>query len=117
MTGEAGCGHPGHSGLAGELRALAVAALDRLQPALDRLRTEPLDGTRGAPASCAICPVCALIAALRGERPELAVRLAEHAAGLVTVVRAALEEHADATATPQQPAPRRRVQHIPVHRT
>ena len=34
-----------------------------------------------APETCAVCPVCAVIAVLRGERPELAVRLADQAAG------------------------------------
>lgn len=120
------CG--GHAGIGEELRAAILAALDRIDPALDRLRTEPgrppSGGTAGA---CASCPVCAVIAALRGERPELAVRLAEHAAGLVAVLRAALEEGAAGSggaATPPEesepatdPAPSRRVQRITVERT
>ena len=72
MTAADGCG--GHEGMGEDLRVLAMAALDRIDPVLDRLRTEPVTD---APETCASCPICAVIAALRGERPELAVRLAE----------------------------------------
>jgi hypothetical protein len=76
-----------------ELRALAVAALDRLGPLVEAARA---GGT--TPSSCASCPVCALLALLRGERPELAARLAEHAAGLMTVLRTLVEELPDPAA-------------------
>ncbi|MCE0764496.1 hypothetical protein LWC35_16495 [Pseudonocardia kujensis] len=81
-------------GLTRELRALAVAALDRLGPLVDAART----GEGATPSSCASCPVCALLAVLRGERPELAVRLSEHAAGLLTMLRALVEELPDPAA-------------------
>jgi hypothetical protein len=84
----------GHDQLAAELRELAVGALDRLGPLLDRLRSGP--PTSGGERACVGCPVCAVVAVLRGDRPELAVRLAEHASGLVAVLRAALEEGAGA---------------------
>lgn len=87
-TSAPGC--EGHAGVSGELRSLAFAALDRLEPALDRLRIEP--PTLMSPTTCAVCPVCALMAALRGERPELVQRLAEHAGDLVTLLRDALAE-------------------------
>lgn len=111
-----GCG--GHPGLAAELRAIAITALDRLQPALERIRTD----AAATPAGCAACPICALIAALRGERPELAIRLAEQASELLAVLRSALDEGAGATpggTTASEPAgpTRRSVQHIPVDRT
>jgi hypothetical protein len=120
--GAAGCG--GHAGLAGEARALAVTVLDRLAPVLERVRTEPATAVAGE-QPCAVCPVCAVIAALRGERPELAVRLAEQAAGLVSVLRAALDEGNPApapasgppAAEPPPAAPSQRVvQRIPVAR-
>ena len=82
-------GCEGHAGVPAELRALALAALDRIEPALDRLRIEPPTPTS---ATCAVCPVCALLAALRGEHPELLQRLAEHAGGLVTALRQAMAE-------------------------
>ena len=123
MTGPGGC--DGHEGVGEELRGLALTALDRIDPVLDRLRTEPGSTEPGstepgseAPGTCASCPVCALIAALRGERPELVVRLAEHAAGLVSVLRAALDEGGTAppTAHVADPPPARRVQRITVER-
>jgi hypothetical protein len=113
VTAADGCG--GHAGIGEDLRELALTALDRIDPVLDRLRSEQ-PGDAGE--TCASCPICAVIAALRGERPELAARLAEHAAGLVAVLRAALEDDAPAPATPE-PAdrpPPRRVQRIRVER-
>jgi hypothetical protein len=83
-------GCDGHGGVSAELRAFAVAALDRIEPALDRLRIEP--PTPISPSTCAVCPVCAVIAMLRGEHPELVQRLAEHAGGLVTALREAMAE-------------------------
>jgi hypothetical protein len=112
MKAPDGCG--GHAGIGEEMRVLAIAALDRVDPVLDRLRSEPAGDT---PDVCATCPICAVIAALRGERPELAVRLAEHATGLVAVLRAALEDGAPAPAAAEPAArPERRVQHIRVER-
>lgn len=117
-----GCGP--HAGLGAELRAVAVLLLDRLGPALDGLGRDagasgeaPADG----PSSCSVCPVCAVVSLLRGERPELAVRLADHAAGLLDVLRTALHEGTGAPAPPSPPsrapeAPARRVQRIPVVR-
>jgi hypothetical protein len=113
VTGADGCG--GHEGIGEDLRALALTALDRIDPVLDRMRTEPASES---PETCASCPICAVIAALRGERPELAARLAEHAAGLVAVLRAALEEGAPAPAAADvtERPPARRVQRIRVER-
>lgn len=82
----------GHPDLADELRRAAGGALDLLEPWIDRIREQPAESTGPQPSSCAVCPVCALITVLRGERSELAVRLAEHTAALLTVLRAALEE-------------------------
>jgi hypothetical protein len=107
-----------HAGVGEELRALALTALDRIDPVLDRLRSEPAEAPEPGAQPCAVCPVCAVIAALRGERPELAVRLAEHASGLATVLRAALEEGTPtpASAPAPEPSPARRVQRIRVER-
>jgi len=97
--------------LAEELRLLLDALAERAQPWLNRLATEPdADHT---PATCGWCPVCAGMAVLRGERPELAVRAAEHAAGLVAVLRSAL---AQTDAPPPTGSPDDRVEHITVRR-
>jgi hypothetical protein len=104
-----------HAGASAELRDLARTALDRVEPVLDRLRIEP--PTPMSSETCAACPLCALMAALRGERPELVQRLAKHLGGLVTLLRSALDE-------PAEPPPAERtasgspkvVQRIPVER-
>lgn len=108
---EQGCGT--HAGLGAELRAVAVLLLDRIGPVLDRARA---DGGAAAPptSTCSVCPVCAVVSLLRGERPELAVRLAEHVAGFLDVLQSAMDAPADPPAPP--PAPSRRVQHIHVER-
>jgi len=138
----------GHTDLAGEFRELGRTALDRLEPWLARVREHAAagsaadgaatseggvtsEGERAAtgepvPAACAVCPVCAVIALIRGERSELAVRLSDQAAGLVSVLRTALDEGnaAPASADPAspsgpadpQPGGQRAVQHIAVVR-
>lgn len=105
-----GCGT--HAGLGAELRAVAVLLLDRLGPVLEGAQQS---------STCSVCPVCAAVALFRGERPELAVRLAEHASGFLDALQTALREGNGMPApggdAPQPPpAPTRRVQHIPVVR-
>jgi hypothetical protein len=107
--------------LAEELRLLLDALAERAEPMLNRLATVDEQGEHN-PATCGWCPLCAGLAVLRGERPELAVRAAEHAAGLLAVLRTALAEPAtppssssssssdDAGSAPD------RVQHITVRR-
>jgi hypothetical protein len=94
-------GRRGHGLLAEELRTYLAGALDELEPVLERLRELPETEPAPAPAACAYCPVCALIAVLRGERSELAARLAEQAAGLVAVLRTALDEGVGAATADQ----------------
>jgi hypothetical protein len=101
------CPH-GADGLAAELRAVAVLALDRVEPLLARLRHLAADDTTA-------CPVCAALDVVREHRPELG-RVAEHGAGLLAALRAALDGPAAPTEpTGSRPAGRR-VQHIPVER-
>ncbi|GAA1301407.1 hypothetical protein ACQPZA_10555 [Pseudonocardia xinjiangensis] len=105
-----------HAGLGAELRALVLSTLDRLEPVLERMRTEPVTQTA---ETCANCPVCALLAALRGDHPELAGQLAAYASGLLNVLRAALEEGAPAphgSPAAEPDPPQRRVQHIVIDR-
>jgi hypothetical protein len=108
-------GCAGHTGLGVEARAVAVAVLDRIEPALERFRTAD-----AATPACGVCPVCAVIAAVRREHPELAERVAEQAAGVLAVLRTALDEGGPAAAPPPDPPadppPTRRVQRIHVDR-
>jgi hypothetical protein len=129
--------------LAEELRLLVDALAERAQPLLNRLAADPAAHDSAAhdssaqdssaqdaaahdssaqdssaphtPATCGWCPLCAAMAVFRGERPELAVRAAEHAAGLLSVLRSALAEPAPSAAA-HEPAPDR-VQHITVRRS
>lgn len=113
MTGPGGCGT--HAGLGTELRAVAVLLLDRVGPVLDRARAD--GGAATTTGTCAVCPVCAVVALLRGERPELAVRLAEHAAGFLDVLQSAMDAPSGPQGPPPaHPAPERRVQRIHVER-
>jgi hypothetical protein len=115
-------GCAGHAGLGAEVRGIAVAVLDRLEPALERIRAgEPGEPADDGAATCGICPVCAVLAALRRDHPELAARVAEQAATALAVLRAALEEGdpvagPDAPPPAAPPEPTRRVQRIPVER-
>lgn len=119
----------GHDALAEELRAHATGVLNLLEPWIRQVRETPAPAG-GTPVTCASCPLCALMALLRGERSEMAVRLAEQATGLIAVLRAALAEGngpgagsgAETSHSPGrngvQPAPDdgRDVQRIPVSR-
>ncbi|HEX7661071.1 MAG TPA: hypothetical protein VF444_16500 [Pseudonocardiaceae bacterium] len=80
--------------LAEEARLLLDAVAERLQPWLERMVSEHREheAAVGRPITCEWCPFCAGIAVLRGERPELAVRAAEHAAGLLAILRVMLTE-------------------------
>ena len=100
---ERGC--PGHPDLAEELRQYVGGALDLLQPWVDRVREQDPAGADPEPAVCASCPVCAVITVLRGGRSDLAVRLADHAAGVLAVLRAALDEGVGAAGAPRTSPP------------
>ena len=62
-------------------------------------------------AACQWCPLCSLIALARGDRPELAGRVAEHASGLLVALRAVLQDR-----PPTEPSGPPRVQRIEVDR-
>ena len=106
--------------LAEELRLLIDTAAERMQPWLQRV-AEAGDGSH-TPETCGWCPLCNGVALLRGDRSELAAKAAEHAAGLVAVLRAALREPGTPPPPPpaggDEPAPDagQRVQHIKVVR-
>jgi hypothetical protein len=85
------------------------------------------DEAKPAGSACGWCPLCAIVAVVRGERPELVARLAEQLAQLIALLRAVLAdrwEPEEGVHMPGfRPAPRPadprtspRVQHIAVVR-
>lgn len=119
----AGCDE--HGVVSEELRLLALALLDRFEPGLQSvlagLRVEAAEaaaaGASPAAATCQWCPLCSLAALLRGDRPELAGRLAEQVGGLLVTLREVLGEPAgtpDDGAANSQRDESRTVQHIEV---
>ncbi|TFV60589.1 hypothetical protein E4P42_03600 [Mycobacterium sp. PS03-16] len=118
-----------HPDLGPELRALAQAVLDRLDPAI-RFAAARAAGTRDQPGSCqqVWCPVCALAALISGEQHPLLDVVAEHSVALLTVLRAMVDDidrsppptppsggpPPSGEPPPEPPAGPGRYQHIPV---
>jgi hypothetical protein len=93
----------GHSDMGPELRLLAQAILERLDPAVRAAASMAGEALRG-PGRCeqVWCPVCALVAVVNGEQHPLLTLLAEHSETLMTVVRSMAEDQppADPKADP-----------------
>lgn len=89
---------PGHPEIDPELRALAQAILDRLDPAVRAAAAMAAETLRG-PSRCqqVWCPVCALAALARGEQHPMLTVIAEHSVTLMALVRAMVVD-------PQAPA-------------
>ena len=108
MTGphtDTGAAGRRHSDLAPELRQLAQAILDRLDPAV-RMAAARAAGSGDGPGKCqqVWCPVCALAALVNGEQHPLLTVIAEHSVALLAVVRAIIEDTAH-TGGPTPPEP------------
>jgi hypothetical protein len=97
-----------HSDIGPELRQLAQAVLDKLDPAV-RLAAARAAGSGDGPGKCqqVWCPVCALAALATGEQHPLLEVIAEHSVALLTVVRAVLENGAPGPAGSGEPPPER----------
>ncbi|PFG46345.1 hypothetical protein ATK36_1318 [Amycolatopsis sulphurea] len=84
--------------LAEEIRLLVEMVLERAAPWLDGVvaagHGEPdrAPGHEEEASACGWCPLCAIVAVVRGERPEFAARLLEQAAQLVALLRAVLAD-------------------------
>ena len=121
-----------HPDLGPELRQLAQALLDRLDPAV---RLAAARAGQGDASKCeqVWCPVCALAALVTGEQHPLLTMISEHSVALLAVVRAMVENLPDSSGTgfpepptspsgPPEPPPDEdppppgpgRYQHIPV---
>jgi hypothetical protein len=99
-TGAAGRRHPD---LAPELRQLAQAILDRLDPAV-RSAAAMAAGS-GGPGKCqqVWCPVCALAALVQGEQHPMLTVIADHSVALMKVIRAMVENIETQTGPPEPP--------------
>ena len=99
--------NPGHADVGPELRQLAQAILDRLDPAVRAAAAKAADALRG-PGRCqqVWCPVCALAALVSGEEHPLLTVVAEHSVARMTVIRAmATDPEARPGPQPEDPAP------------
>ncbi|WP_246124469.1 hypothetical protein [Nocardia bhagyanarayanae] len=76
----------GFSEFAEELKLLAEAVLERVEPVLRR------SAAQGQPdwSACSWCPVCAAAALVRGEHHDVVAAIADHGTAIVTVLREAL---------------------------
>lgn len=99
-----------HAALMAELRAIALAALDRLEPILERAAQAASESTHDGPqqdpgtektaddaaggtSGCSWCPVCALVALVKGEPHDLVTLVSTQIAALLALVRALLAEY------------------------
>ncbi len=93
-----------HPDIGPELRQLAQAVLDRLDPAVRAAAAMAAESMRG-PGRCeqVWCPVCALVALVNGEQHPLLTVIAENSVTLLTVVRAMAADPPPAAAPEQKP--------------
>jgi len=93
-----------HPDLGPELRALAQAILDRVDPAIRFAAARAAGSGEGRAGSCQQwwCPVCALAAVVQGEQHPLLNVVAEHSVALLDMVRA-LVHNVDAAGPPPRP--------------
>ncbi|WP_158882653.1 hypothetical protein [Amycolatopsis anabasis] len=94
---ESQAGQDGAS-LAEEIRLLVDMVMDRAAPWLDDVlaaghgAAEADQTPHDEQRTCGWCPLCAIVAVVRGERPEFAARVLEQAAQLVALLRAVLAD-------------------------
>ncbi|WP_018599503.1 hypothetical protein [Mycobacterium sp. 155] len=94
-----------HPDLGPELRQLAQAILDRIDPAVRLAAAGLAASAAGEPGKCqqVWCPVCALVALINGEEHPLLGVVAEHSVALLTVVRAMLDNDGEDPTGPPEP--------------
>jgi hypothetical protein len=114
VAGVSGTGTPkepgsGHGDLGPELRQLAQAVLDRIDPAIRSAVTMAAARSGGGPGKCqqVWCPVCALAALVTGEEHPLLTVIGEHSVALLTVIRMMVDDSAGPSEPPQTPEPPR----------
>jgi hypothetical protein len=95
-----------HSDIGPELRALAQAILDRLDPAV-RAAAAMASGAGNGPGKCqqVWCPMCALAALVNGEQHPLLTVIAEHSVALLTLIRTMTAEGSSQGGPDDSPPP------------
>ncbi len=93
-----------HGDLGPELRQLAQAILDRIDPAIRGAAAMAAARSGGEPGKCqqVWCPVCALAAVVTGEEHPLLTIIGEHSVALLTVIRMMVD---DSPTDPPNPTP------------
>jgi hypothetical protein len=92
-----------HPDIGPELRKLAQAILDGIDPAVRAAAMRASGGGVGTGKCQQLwCPVCALAALVTGEQHPLLTVIAEHSVALLSVIRAIIEE-VDGSVTPPPP--------------
>jgi hypothetical protein len=114
VAGVSGTGTPkepgtGHGDLGPELRQLAQAILDRIDPAIRSAAALAAARSGGGPGKCqqVWCPVCALAALVTGEEHPLLTIVGEHSVALLTVIRMMVDGSAEPPEPPTTPEPPR----------
>jgi len=94
-----------HPDLGPELRQLAQAILDKLDPAVRTAAGLAAARAGQEPGRCqqVWCPVCALAALVTGEEHPLIAVISEHSVALVAVIRAVIGETEPGSAAPASP--------------
>ncbi|MHA7650858.1 hypothetical protein ACX9NE_16595 [Mycobacterium sp. ML4] len=92
-----------HTDIGPELRRLAQAILDGIDPAV---RAAATMASSGAPGKCqqVWCPVCALAAAVSGEQHPLVTVIANHSVALLEVIKAIVEDIDRSSAAQDEPS-------------
>lgn len=83
--------------LAEEIRLLVEMVVEKAAPWLEGVvaaghGTDPHAEVKPDSSGCGWCPLCAIVAVVRGERPEFAARLLDQLAQLVALLRAVLAD-------------------------
>lgn len=94
-----------HNDLGPELRQLAQAILDRIDPAVRAAAALAAARSGSGPGRCqqVWCPVCALAALVTGEEHPLLTIIGEHSVALLTVIRMVVDGGGTAPEPPEPP--------------
>lgn len=93
-----------HPEIGTELRRLAQAILDGIDPAVRIAAARATgDGTGTGKCQQAWCPVCALAALATGDQHPLLTVIADHSVALLEVVRAIVGDVTDIERSPEPP--------------